>query len=191
MFLFLATGFLFGLQHAFDADHLAAIALLNAHSKSTKESIARGILWGIGHTLTIFIVGIAVLLFGWELPVQWAQFFETIVMMMLIIMSISTLFHLWRMRRERAKSKFKALIHKHPPLGLHAHPRNSLFVGIIHGLAGSAALLILIISTTHSVILGLAYILIFGLGSIIGMAAVSIAFDLRRLRSIIRGNGKI
>lgn len=168
---FFIFGFLFGLRHAFDADHIAAVSVLSSRAPDKKTALLHGIFWGFGHTATLFIIGILVFVFGVNIPPAFSSFFEFAVAIMLIgFGAISCL------------QGIRSAEHTHPPFGLHRHPNPSFLVGIIHGLAGSAAILVFIISAIKSPFLGLLYILIFGLGTIISMALLTFIIGLSVVR---------
>ena len=154
----LLVGLLLGMRHAMDPDHLAAVASLATRSRSG-ETIRLGVAWGAGHTLTLLGSGAAVLLLKLAVPEKAAQGLELAVGVMLVLLGADVL---RRLRRDR--------VHFHPRGGLRA-----LVVGMVHGMAGSAALVLLSLEAMPSVPWGLAYIAIFGLGSIIGMALLSAA----------------
>ncbi|MDA3856035.1 MAG: urease accessory protein UreH [Candidatus Woesearchaeota archaeon] len=156
-FLFLGIGFLIGIKHAFDADHIVAVNTLLASSKSIFNSLKLGIIWGVGHTITLFFVGFLVLILNITLPQTLALFLEFCVGIMLIILGLGS-------------------FHKKLELGLKSIDTNkkSLGIGMIHGLAGSAALILLILTSIQNNLEGLIYILIFGFGSMIGMFCVSL-----------------
>jgi sulfite exporter TauE/SafE len=184
----LALGFVLGLRHATDADHLAAVATLATRSRSLAHTIAQGVAWGAGHTLTLMLFGGAVLVLGAVVPERAAQALELAVGVMLVLLGADTLN---RLRRERIhfhahrhaagaahfhahshrgeSAPHDAARHEHP----HGFPFRALFVGMVHGLAGSAALVLLSLEAVRSPAMGLAYIAIFGLGSILGMAVLS------------------
>lgn len=199
---FLALGFTFGFKHAFDADHIAAVAALSTKSVSAKHAVLRGAYWGFGHMITLLIIGLLVLTLGINLPSSWSGFFEKTVAILLLLLGIKTLrdfYVIYRGSRRplqprlagiwslplslavlainrKALSHKKILFHTHPPLGFHAHPYPSFFIGVIHGLAGSAAFLVLFVSAMKSVFLGLLYIAVFGAGSIIAMSLFTFVF---------------
>lgn len=167
----LTIGFIFGLRHAFDADHIAAVSVLSSRAPDKKMALLHGIFWGLGHTATLFVTGILVFVFGLNIPPAFSAFFEFAVAVMLIGLSaISCL------------QSVRSAEHTHPPFGLHSHPCPSFWVGIIHGLAGSAAVLVLIISVIKSSLLGLLYILVFGLGTIISMTFLTFIIGFSALR---------
>jgi sulfite exporter TauE/SafE len=188
----LALGFLLGMRHATDADHLAAVATLATRSRSVAHTVAQGIAWGTGHTLTLMLCGGAVLVLGLVVPAQAAQALELAVGVMLVALGADALY---RLRRERvhfhphrhADSVAHFHAHSHrgdgaphdPARHEHPHPRGfpgrALLVGMVHGMAGSAALILLSLEALRSPAWGFAYIAIFGLGSILGMAALSAA----------------
>jgi len=175
----LMLGFVLGLEHALDADHVAAVSAIASETKSVKKSSILGIFWGLGHTTTLFIAGIIVLIFKIVIPKNLALSFELLVGIMLIALGLGVL---WK----AAKSKIHLHIHEHDGAGhvhfhshalseshSHSHAHKSFIVGAVHGLAGSAALMLLVLSTADSLFSGLLYILVFGLGSIIAMLTIS------------------
>lgn len=191
----LAIGFLFGLRHATDADHLAAVATLATRTRSVSQTVAQGVAWGAGHTLTLMVFGGAVLVLGAVVPEHAARGLEFAVGVMLVVLGVDVLY---RLRRERIHfhghqhADGVAHFHAHSHLGEggehdvrrhdHQHPRSflvrPLVVGMVHGMAGSAALVLLTLENLGSPLWGLAYIAIFGLGSILGMALLSVAIAL-------------
>lgn len=186
----LLTGFLIGGSHAFETDHIAAVSALVAGKGKRGEIIVHGALWGLGHTLTLMAVGGMLIATQSVMPERAALGLETAVGLMLIGLGL----HLfWRLRRERVHfhrhrhSGGPVHLHMHSHAGepgphdpdnhAHAHPDRSalrtLAVGTMHGLAGSAAVVLGLAASMGSLAAGLAYIAIFGLGSILGMAAIS------------------
>ena len=175
----LMLGFVLGLEHALDADHVAAVSAIASETKSVKKSSILGIFWGLGHTTTLFIAGIIVLIFQIVIPKNLALSFELLVGIRLIALGLGVL---WK----AAKSKIHLHIHEHDGAGhvhfhshalseshSHSHAHKSFIVGAVHGLAGSAALMLLVLATVDSFFSGLLYILVFGLGSIIAMLTIS------------------
>lgn len=187
-----ALGFLLGMRHAADADHVAAVATLATRSRSVAQTVLQGVAWGTGHTLTLMLFGGAVLVAGAIVPARAAQALELAVGVMLVALGVDALYRLWRARihfhghrHPDGAAHFHAHSHRgdhgphEPDRHDHAHPRalatRALFVGIMHGMAGSAALIFLSVEAMRSPSLGIAYIAIFGLGSILGMALLSLA----------------
>lgn len=184
--LLLAFGFVTGLQHATEADHVTAVATLVSKNKRLSKASLLGALWGAGHTLTLFMAGLAVLLLAISIPIKLALSLEFGVGIVLIVLGLSVI----RSVRKNAfiDSFFKMFStqHMHPHAHgnkIHVHPHNhdeehthshkSVIVGMIHGMAGSGALMLVVLSTVDSVMSGLAYIALFGIGSIVGMFVIS------------------
>jgi ABC-type nickel/cobalt efflux system permease component RcnA len=182
----LVFGLAFGLKHAVEADHLAAVSTIVSERKGLLRSSLVGGLWGVGHTLALLLAGMAVLLLNVRIGERAALGLEFVVALMLIALGINSL------RRLLSGGRLHLHAHSH---GWHAHshphlhdvdeetPRDShhrlkigvrpLVVGLIHGLAGSAALMLLVLSTVDSQAAGFAFIAVFGVGSIGGMMAMS------------------
>lgn len=186
----LGLGFLIGMKHAIEADHVAAVASLATRARSVGETARFGIAWGLGHTVTLFVVGGVVLLADVAMPERVALGLELVVGVMLVGLGIDVLVRMWRQRTHfhshahDGSAHFHAHRHDQAPrhdavAHAHVHPRGlpvrALVVGLVHGMAGSAALVLLTLSTITSVWLGMGYILLFGLGSIAGMAVLSCA----------------
>jgi len=161
-------GFLLGMKHAFDADHIAAMAALDSKNPSMK-----GLFWGVGHTISLLAIGIAVLLFKINIPKKVALSFEFIAGMMLIVIGLNVLMtikrHKIHLHKHRHGTKKHLHLHSHFVGKSHNHGHKPLFVGLVHGLAGSAALVLLVLSAINSIPAGILYILVFGIGSIAGM----------------------
>ena len=194
----LFLGFLIGLQHAVEADHLAAVASLATRGKSLRDMVHTGAVWGVGHTLTLFAFGGVVMLAGEMVPGGFVQLLEMAVGVMLVLLGADVLRRLLRERvhfhahSHGAERHFHA--HRHRPRLEHArdpHRHNhaptvslrALFVGMMHGMAGSAALIVLALGAVDSVWQGLLYILLFGAGSIVGMAVLGVVISVPLRRS--------
>jgi ABC-type nickel/cobalt efflux system permease component RcnA len=180
------------MRHALDADHLAAVATLATRSRSVGQTMLQGVVWGTGHTLTLMLFGGAVLVLGLVVPERAAQALELAVGVMLVALGADVLYRLWRERVHfHANRHAEGVVHFHahshqgetaphdPARHEHRHlrgfPGRALLVGMVHGMAGSAALVLLSLEALRSPAWGFAYIAIFGLGSILGMAALSAA----------------
>lgn len=200
MITILVLGFLLGMRHALEADHLAAVATLVSRSRSTRHAIVQGAVWGFGHTLTLFLVCSIVLFLDAGIPENLARNLEATVGAMLIVLGADVL---RRLLRERIH--FHTHRHKDGTLHFHAHshanehrphtldhdhqhnrnfPTRALCVGLMHGLAGSAALILVTLSTVASPVVGLIYIGLFGIGSIGGMALLSLAISVPLRKAI-------
>jgi hypothetical protein len=164
----LALGVLMGMQHATEADHLAAVATLAGRGRSLGQGLRLGVAWGCGHTLTLLTVAGGVGLLGWVISPQLAGRFEQVVGVMLIGLGANLAWRLWRQRVPAS-----ALVHTRVHTHMHTLPLRSLLIGMVHGLAGSAALAVLAAQSQPTAAWQLAYIALFGLGSIIGMALLS------------------
>ncbi|TLS68272.1 urease accessory protein [Mariprofundus erugo] len=194
----LLLGFFLGIRHAMESDHIAAVATLVSRSPSVRESIRLGSIWGLGHTTTLLIFGSSVILLDQIIPERLAMMLEFAVGAMLVLLGIDVLrrliktgihFHLHRHadgsrhwhahmhHEEGSKLAGDSHAHTHPA----PFPLRALLIGMMHGMAGSAALIALTLQSVHSLATGMIYIALFGLGSIAGMAALSVAimFPLR------------
>ena len=197
----LLLGFVLGLRHALDPDHLVAVSTLVSGRQGVLGSSVVGALWGLGHTASLLIVGVAVIAFHLEIPEQVAQGMEFLVAIMLVVLGVKVLVDFCRGRiththRHRHGSEDHVHPHIHPAEEQHhqssghhhRHPlmflrrvfdqaasaRRSIVIGMVHGLAGSAALMLLVLTTIPSRMLGLAYIGVFGAGSVGGMILMSL-----------------
>jgi len=187
----LVFGLVFGLKHAVEADHLAAVSTIVSERKSLLSSSLVGGLWGVGHTLALLVAGLAVLLLNVRIGERAALALEFVVALMLIALGGNAL------RRLLGGGRLHLHAHRHGSRA-HVHPHihdavenavaeshhrlrfslRPLAVGLIHGLAGSAALMLLVLSTVTSRMAGLAFIMVFGVGSIGGMMAMSLLLGL-------------
>jgi ABC-type nickel/cobalt efflux system permease component RcnA len=190
----LGFGFLLGLRHALDADHLAAISTVLAERPSFRASSAVGFWWGIGHTTTLLLVGAVVLAWGIRIPDRFELIAESSVGLLLIALG-GTL--AWKLYRERWH------VHSHhhddgPHVHFHSHRQQDdhrhrhwmagsirpLCIGMAHGLAGSAALMLIVLSSTQELGSGLLSIAVFGVGSIVGMMVIGLTISLPLVYSL-------
>jgi hypothetical protein len=198
----LLFGFLLGLKHATDADHLAAVATLVTRPGSTWNTAKQGVAWGLGHAFTLMLVGGAVLALGSSIPAGLDRALEFAVGLMLVALGGDVL-------RRLARERIHFHVHHHGPDVTHVHahshtareargaaapgtrrhaesehahphglPLRALAVGTMHGLAGSAALVLLSLDAAQSWSTGLLYIGVFGAGSVAGMAVLSMVIAL-------------
>jgi hypothetical protein len=151
-------GVLLGMRHALEADHLTAVSTLVAEQRSARKGAVLGVFWGIGHSVAIFAVGLALILLRRDLPARLAQAFELGVAIMLIALG----------GRALLRSRIATEPHHHG--GMASRP---LGIGLVHGLAGSGALTALVVARLPGIRAQLSYLLLFGLGSIAGMAMLS------------------
>lgn len=183
----LGLGLLLGLKHATETDHVVAVSTFVSQTRSLKKSTMAGVLWGIGHTITLFIVGGIILLLKVNIPEKVAMGMELPVAIVLVVLGVRLI---TKARKQKIhlhthehQDNAHAHLHSHEHSTSHRHPHQSLWMGLLHGLAGSAALVLLVAGATPSPLQGLAFILVFGLGSVIGMLIVSTLIGLPLLLS--------
>lgn len=161
----LVAGLLLGLRHATDPDHVVAVTTIVSRRRSLRSAGLVGTAWGIGHTLTILVVGGAIVLFRLTIPPRVELALEMVVALMLIVLGIANLSG----EREQAESRARPLI-----------------VGVVHGLAGSAAVGLLVLTLIDSAVLAMAYLVLFGAGTIAGMMLMTVAIALPSLFAVHR-----
>lgn len=179
----LALGFLLGMGHALDADHVVAVSTMISRHRSLRRASLVGIFWGVGHTTTLLLSGALVILLKTTIPAWLALSMELGVGIVLVALGTSVVkgYLAGRVHAHVHQHSNEIHVHFHSHAAGeehdHEHPfpdyRCSLLVGMLHGLAGSAALMLLVLATIRTPMLGLAYILVFGAGSILGMLGVS------------------
>jgi len=185
----LIFGLLVGMQHALEADHLAAVAAMSAGRTSRRALVLRGGCWGIGHTLTLLFICGMLLILGGTISPHTQALLEFSVGIMVMLLGANVLFKLRRQRphfhiHEHETGEMHVHAHSHTGEARphtdspHRHEHHDLglgravMVGMMHGAAGSAALLVLA-AASGSAVTGISYVLAFGVGSILGMAALS------------------
>lgn len=181
----LLLGFIIGMRHALEADHVAAVAALVSDKTSTRETARHGALWGLGHTLTLFAFGGAILVLNATLPDQVSQWLEFCVGILQVVLGLDVLRRARRIRLQIVPHSHDGHAHIHAVRGpgpVHHHhrplPSRALLVGMMHGMAGSAALVMLTVETVRSPLQGLLYIVLFGIGSTLGMLLLAAAISL-------------
>jgi ABC-type nickel/cobalt efflux system permease component RcnA len=190
----LGLGLVLGLRHALDTDHLAAVSTILTQRPSLRASGIIGLSWGLGHTVVLLLVGTVVLMLRVPIPEPFALAAEFGVGIMLVflggILAVRLVRERWHMHTHDHDGAQHVHLHSHALVEDHGHGhwwRDSVrpfCIGMAHGLAGSAALLLIVLSSAQSVSEGLAYIVVFGLGSILGMVLVGIAVSLPVLWSL-------
>src|SRR5882762_5286048 len=188
MFGILSLGFLLGVQHALEPDHIAAVSSIAARRSQVPDIVKHGLTWGLRHTLTLFVFAGAAIVLGRAIPQAFARPIETAVGLMLVSLGAHVLWRLWRDRvhfHKHGHGDGTIHVHAHSHAGetvaharaahTHAHGFRwrTLLVGLMHGMAGSAALLVLAVSQASSPAAALGYIALFGIGSMVGMGALS------------------
>lgn len=156
LLLVASASLLLGMRHATDADHVLAIATIVSKERSLRGAARIGAIWGMGHGVTIALVGGSVMAFRLTLSPRIELSLEFAVALMLILLGTLTL-----LQRKIAPQPVTAM--------------RPFVVGIVHGLAGSAAASVLVLSTIADPLLGVVYLLVFGLGTLIGMGMMTSA----------------
>jgi hypothetical protein len=182
----LFLGLITGLRHSMEADHIAAVSTIvtaGERRKRLRRAPLLGALWGLGHTASLFAAGLVVLLLAVSIPEKMSSALEFGVGIMLVFLGITALTGFSVGKFMRGIFGHHSHVHVHEDTGVvhshdhdhhdHRHGHKSLVVGMVHGMAGSGALMLVVLSTISSVPLGLAYIALFGAGSIASMAAMS------------------
>jgi high-affinity nickel-transport protein len=205
-------GFLLGMRHATDADHVVAVTTIVARQRDLLAAGVTGLLWGIGHTLTIVVVGAAIILFNLAIPYRLGVGMELSVGVMLILLGALNVAAYLRpklgvfhrggdasLRDNVSPSPHGNYLHSHShgsALDVHDHLRNRttllsidrwfgrsriygyarpVVVGVVHGLAGSAAVTLLVVAAVRDPRWAIAYLLVFGLGTIAGMMVITMS----------------
>jgi ABC-type nickel/cobalt efflux system permease component RcnA len=191
----LVLGIILGLRHALDPDHLVAVSTIVGEYKNPLKSFWIGVSWGLGHTTTLFLIGIVIIGLRLSIPDRLALLLEFIVAIMLVALGGQVIYKLRKKKvhqhvhshEERAHQHF----HFHAQAPVHTgrdhnaggvgRPflrKKSYFIGTVHGLAGSAALTLLVLASIDSPLAGMVYILLFGLGSVLSMGVMTIFISL-------------
>lgn len=187
------VGLVLGARHALEPDHLAAVTALSQDKKGLASRVLLGASWGIGHTLTLLLVGGGLALFEAQMPAGVALALELAVGLMISGLGVAAI-----LRALKEGRKGSTHVHSHGGVA-HAHTApvahfhvskwtlatRPLLVGAMHGLAGSGAITAMVLVELHGPFMRLGYILLFGLGSVAGMGALSAlaGWPLERLRS--------
>ena len=174
-------GSLLGMRHALEPDHLAAVATFVTGERNSYKAAFLGICWGLGHTFALIVVGTVLVVLRAEMPVRIADAFELCVALMLIALGVRAIYLAARQGPAGPAHVHHHghTVHVHRGAPAHIHigtwtlARRPLVVGAIHGLAGSGALTALVLTTLPSTAARLTYMVVFGLGSTLGMAALS------------------
>jgi len=192
-------GLFLGIRHSTDADHVVAVSTIVSRQRSVRSSATIGLLWGMGHTVTIFLVGSAIIVFGVVIPPRLGLSMEFSVALMLILLGLLNLTGVMRWITERLRPPKRATVEPQAVVELMRAARlgslqrfalmldkaigklgiyqtiRPLVVGLVHGLAGSAAVALLVLSTIKSPLWSTAYLLVFGIGTMAGMMLMTSA----------------
>lgn len=193
----LGLGFILGLRHALDTDHLAAVSTVLAERPSLRASGLVGLSWGLGHTAVLLVVGVIVLVLRVPIPDPMAVAAEGVAGLMLValgsLLGARLIRERWHLHPHDHGGTKHVHFHSHSHSRDHSHAHwwrqsvRPLCIGMAHGLAGSAALLLLVVATADSVIEGLVYIAVFGCGSMLGMILIGLALSVPVLWSLRLG----
>lgn len=194
----LGLGFLLGLRHALDVDHLAAVSTIVSQRRNLWRSSLVGVVWGIGHTTSLLAVALVVIGLHMEIPALVSQLLELGVAVMLVGLGVRLLHAVVRGDALHAHAHdHTGLAHAHPhlhPAGVTHHDhtpghRQPFVVGLVHGLAGSSALMLAVAAAIPDPTVAVVYVVVFGLGSIGGMAVTSTLFAIPSLVASKRYRG--
>jgi high-affinity nickel-transport protein len=210
-FSILAVGFFLGMRHATDPDHVIAVTTIVSQQRNLTRAALIGAFWGVGHTVTIFVVGAAIILFNLAIPARVGLSMELSVAVMLMILGLMNVAAFLRsVPSASIPADHGEVIHSHPHCHgdyVHSHPHGHdpelhphgsaqtplafldrilakvglyqhlrpLVVGIVHGLAGSAAVALLVLTTIRNSHWAIAYLLVFGVGTIAGMMVITMS----------------
>ena len=191
----LVLGILLGSKHSLDPDHVVAVSTIVSEYKNPLRSFWVGISWGLGHTTTLLIIGIVIIALRLTIPERMALLFEFAVGVMLVGLGIQVIYSFRKKKVHQHAHGHEEEAHHH----FHSHSkspehvpehhnthgigkpflrRKSYVIGLVHGLAGSAALAFLVLASIESPIAGLVYILLFGLGSVLSMGIMTVIIGL-------------
>jgi len=182
----LTLGFVLGLRHALDADHVAAVSTFVTEERNLLRSSLVGAYWGMGHTAALLVFGSAMLVFRFTVAPHTSSFLEFLVGCMLVVLGLRVLLQTknngaLHVHTHTHDGTAHSHLHVHLGDGGHEHRHHTLrfgkrpfVVGVVHGLAGTAAVLLLVVGAIPSMLLAFGTILIFGVGTIGGMMAMSI-----------------
>lgn len=181
----LGVGFLLGLRHALDADHVAAVSTFVSRHRGMFRSCLVGTFWGIGHAGALLVAALTTILLRVRIPPQVDRVLEGLVAVLVIVLGADMLVQALRsVRVHRHEHAHGGRSHRHvhvhvgaPAAHSHVHiireGKRPLVTGALHGLAGSAALLLLVLTTIPSTVAALVYVAVFSVGSTVGMVIVS------------------
>jgi len=215
LFPVLALGFFLGMRHATDPDHVIAVGTIVARNRTPRDAAVIGAAWGLGHSLTILLVGGSIIGFSWVIPRRLGLSMELAVGLMLIVLGLANLRDILQLFRRPASAgehgtgqvhshahRHGDYVHTHPHQHepeAHPHPPERtpvawldrhfggirlyqlvrpLAVGVVHGLAGSAAVALLVLAAIDNPRWAMVYLLVFGVGTIVGMMLITLAIAL-------------
>ena len=215
----LGLGFILGIRHATDPDHVVAVTAIVSRERSVRSAVAIGVSWGLGHAVTVLLAGGAIVLFGIVVPPRVGLSMEMAVAALLVVLGAANLTGALESIHRHAHSGALGSIHRRAHSGAlgraraaaRAEPGGSLrwfgrgqtlrplLVGLVHGLAGSAAISLLVLATIHDAKWALVYLLVFAVGTVLGMVLLTLGmagpivkaagFSASAERALVRGTG--
>ena len=203
----LSLGVVLGLRHSLDPDHVVAVSAIVGEYRNPMRAIWVGISWGLGHTATLLLIGIVIIALRLTIPDRMALLLEFFVGIMLIGLGVQVIYNFRKKRVHQHPHGHKVVAHRHYHSHVQAREhsqehhkglgigkpflrKKSFLVGTVHGVAGSAALTLLVLASIESPLAGMVYILLFGLGSVLSMGVMTIlisfplVFSARRLPNL-------
>lgn len=181
----LGVGFLLGVRHAMEPDHVAAMSTFVSQERSIVRSCLRGTFWGIGHTAALLAAGVAVVVFKLQVPPEAERIIETCIALVLVLLGGHVLLRaIGTLSVHRHEHAHGGSLHRHvhvhvgaTPSHDHVHPlagaRKPLLLGLLHGLGGGGTLVLVVLTTLPSPAAAFVYLLVFGAGSTAGMLVLS------------------
>ncbi len=171
----LTLGFFLGMRHATDADHVVAVSAIVMRERNLRAAAPIGVLWGIGHTVTVLLVGGAITLFGVVIPPRFGLALELCAALMLVTLGGLNICNvLFNAAESSSRSSSGAHVHSQRPIG----SVRPLAVGVVHGLAGSAAIALLVLGAINSAVWAACYLLVFSVGTVAGMMLITLGMAL-------------
>ena len=191
----LGLGVILGLRHSLDPDHVVAVSTIVSEYRNPFRSLWVGISWGLGHTTTLLVIGIVIIALRLAIPERLALVFEFLVGIMLVGLGAQVIYKFVQRKvhqhRHGPQDDGHQHFHSHAQdpghapkhhqvrgIGTPFFRKKSFFIGTVHGVAGSAALTLLVLASIESPLAGIAYILLFGLGSVLSMGIMTILIGL-------------
>jgi ABC-type nickel/cobalt efflux system permease component RcnA len=180
--LMLGVALFLGVRHSLDPDHVVAVSTLVSEERRLWPAAWLGFIWGIGHIITIAFVGLPLIIFHLEIPLVFESFVDTGVGILLILLGGTTLWKLMKKRvhydvhshDETIHAHFHRPGHRHPTLKLERRQWITFGFGLVHGLAGSGAVAVLALQASPSIEMAISWLLVFGLGTVLGMFAMTL-----------------
>ena len=191
----LGLGVILGVRHSLDPDHVVAVSTIASEYRNPMRAFWVGVSWGLGHTTTLLLIGIVIIALRLTIPDRLALLMEFIVGLMLVGLGVQVMYNFRKKRVHQHLHANANDAHKHfhshaqepghakkhhriPGIGQPFFRKKSYFVGTVHGIAGSAALTLLVLASIESPLAGIVYILLFGLGSVLSMGIMTIFIGL-------------